>query len=489
MLTRGIPLPSKQDLVSNLDYGYAGSKYADLFCVPPQHSNLYSFEPGVPVYPLDTVIPSYPLPFPQKSLKADSLPAAQAPKSPGAELESLLLGKPDDDLLSLLSFPTITNADPPGEEEMADFAIPSFSSALFDLFPMVDDQQTKNSPDAEEVRDPQQPSDFPNMQLCEPLTQEEASLWMPPSTLSSSLSMQLTSLPNTSPVDPDPSLPVPSSSPPHSNDPPQSNAPLTAGEATGSLSVEEQMNFLNGTFDYENLFPSAKKIPEFSSSHPEALSPASFMHISPPPTPHSSTPTLHTSSPPTPQTPETDAKPDLASSVATEKSKPAVLLFGKHEDEILIKLLRPIMASGSRSQPVTKEKLVSMPVEEFNRLLEAAKLEEIDVAFMKEWRRRGKNKTAAMVARKRKRDELSDLDEEVAQLRKQKGGLQAQCDQLRVNISALKERTRHAEDRVYQRYSRQNGGVKVSRETHVIHIDHSSQVLLAPRPQQMIVVK
>ena len=130
-----------------------------------------------------------------------------------------------------------------------------------------------------------------------------------------------------------------------------------------------------------------------------------------------------------------------------------------------------------------------MPVEEFNRLLGVAGLNDIEVAFMKEWRRRGKNKTAAMVARKRKRDELTDLDVEVEQLRKQKAGLKSKYDQLRSDIVALRERARTAEDRVYRRYSLQSG-VPVSRDSHMIHTDKAGKVLLAPRPSsQMLLVK
>ena len=131
-----------------------------------------------------------------------------------------------------------------------------------------------------------------------------------------------------------------------------------------------------------------------------------------------------------------------------------------------------------------------MPVEEFNRLLDTTSLNDIEVAFMKEWRRRGKNKTAAMIARKRKRDELGDLDIEVEQLRKQKAGLKSKFEQLRSEIAGLKERSRAAEEKVYQRYSRQSG-VRVSRGSHVIHVDKSGKLLLGPRlsPQQMVLVK
>lgn len=161
----------------------------------------------------------------------------------------------------------------------------------------------------------------------------------------------------------------------------------------------------------------------------------------------------------------------------TKKMNDSAVLFGKHESEIIHKLLIP--QPGVASKPITRDKLVLMPVEEFNQLLEQAHLSEIEVAFMKEWRRRGKNKSAAQIARKRKRDELSDLDIEVEGLRRQKVELQLQYDRLRSEISTLKERALAAEDSVYQRYRKEHG-TPVSRETHLIHVD-GSKVMLVPR--------
>ena len=177
------------------------------------------------------------------------------------------------------------------------------------------------------------------------------------------------------------------------------------------------------------------------------------------------------------------------------KSKPSVseidkprskstILFGKHEDEIIHKLLVPEL--GTSRKPVTRDKLVSMPVEEFNHLLELTQLNDIEVAFMKEWRRRGKNKTAAQIARKRKREEVGDLESEVEEMRQQKVELQMRYDQLRSKIASLKERSLVAESNVYDRYS-QSSGQPLSRDTHLIHVTNGNKLLLVPRISSQII--
>ena len=156
----------------------------------------------------------------------------------------------------------------------------------------------------------------------------------------------------------------------------------------------------------------------------------------------------------------------------------STILFGKHEDEIIHKLLAP--QPGAHNKPVSRDKLVSMPVEEFNQLLEQACLSEIEVAFMKEWRRRGKNKAAAQIARKRKREEVTDLEGEVKALRKQKAELNKKYDRLRSQIASLKKRSIAAEDRVYRQQTRLTGKA-VSRDTHLIHLTDDDKLLLVPR--------
>ncbi len=173
--------------------------------------------------------------------------------------------------------------------------------------------------------------------------------------------------------------------------------------------------------------------------------------------------------------PKLSKKSELGKSEA--KAKPT-LLFGKHEGEMIHKLL--VHKKGSRSKPVTRDKLISMPVEEFNSLLDGAHLSEIEVAFMKEWRRRGKNKAAAQIARKRKREEVSGLDQEVQNMRQDKARLEKRSRQLSAQVVSLKEKARLAEDKIYQKHMSVTGK-SVTRKTHHILVTEDDQLLLVPR--------
>lgn len=202
---------------------------------------------------------------------------------------------------------------------------------------------------------------------------------------------------------------------------------------------------------------------------------------SPPPSPvkpivASPSPEPMSSSPPSPQE---------QGNVKQGKNKPKpTLLFGKHEGEIIHKLL---VTNNTRSKPIVRDKLITIPVEEFNQLLEEAQLTEIEVAFMKEWRRRGKNKAAAQVARKRKREEVCGLDGEVEKMRQQKAELEKKYDQLRSLVQSLKERSVAAEDRLFEKQS-ENLMEPVSRNTHLIHVLDDDKLLLIPKISSKILV-
>ena len=169
-----------------------------------------------------------------------------------------------------------------------------------------------------------------------------------------------------------------------------------------------------------------------------------------------------------------------------EMKPKTALLFGKHESEIIHKLVLPVKR-GVHSKPLTRDKLIIMPVEVFNTRLEQAQLSEIEVAFMKEWRRRGKNKAAAQTARKRKREEVSSLDQKVYNMRQQKTKLEKRCDELQSLVASLTARSKAAEDKLYERQSVITGQ-SVSQNTHHIHITEDDELLLIPRANNKIAV-
>ena len=516
-----VTLPGKQVFSTNIlpskfesmNYGYSKPMYSDLYNPAPQS---FSVDGSVAMYPVhDTLIPQLPASSGYKQELAEREDTGVLQKNAGAtgsELENLLGG---NDLGALLNMFMPTNKEK--EEPSPDFGIPSDISSILDPFPDQSGLELNNSP------------------LAAADTQTGIDLWTGPKKEEAPLEQPETALSAQDPFmaglytednarfSPDsdrlynsaPSLNDIFSEANRGETPSPTNSALQSPQfySASSDAWDRQLQelFEKATFDFSDgdfmLPPPPKRLhddsPPYSSSpsDPAPLYPQHLENVwSIDPTPPSSRSRTPSPLPPTslspPQTPAASPAPKPAASPAEApdrtserggERKNGVLLFGKHEDEIIHKLLVP--RPGVKGKPLTRDKLVSMPVEEFNHLLDLTRLSEIEVAFMKEWRRRGKNKTAAQVARKRKRDELVELDEEVEGLRQQKVGLQSKFDRIRSEIAALKERTMAAEDRVYLRYSKQHESA-VSRDTHAIHVTKGGKVVLVPRiSSQILLVK
>nr|XP_057924418.1 endoplasmic reticulum membrane sensor NFE2L1b isoform X2 [Doryrhamphus excisus] len=73
--------------------------------------------------------------------------------------------------------------------------------------------------------------------------------------------------------------------------------------------------------------------------------------------------------------------------------------------------------------PFSNDKIVNLPVEEFNELLAKHRLSEPQLALIRDIRRRGKNKMAAQNCRKRKLDTIINLEQGVHDLRRDKARL------------------------------------------------------------------
>ncbi|XP_066521283.1 endoplasmic reticulum membrane sensor NFE2L1b [Hoplias malabaricus] len=73
--------------------------------------------------------------------------------------------------------------------------------------------------------------------------------------------------------------------------------------------------------------------------------------------------------------------------------------------------------------PFSNDKIVNLPVEEFNELLSKHHLSEAQLSLIRDIRRRGKNKMAAQNCRKRKLDTIINLEKGVQDLRRDKARL------------------------------------------------------------------
>jgi hypothetical protein len=128
-----------------------------------------------------------------------------------------------------------------------------------------------------------------------------------------------------------------------------------------------------------------------------------------------------------------------------------------------------------------RDKLIDMPIDNFNLLLQKSSLGGSGVAYMKEWRRKGKNKKAAKIARKRKRDEMGDLEFEVDDLKEQISSSTKKKEEILRELRELKTKSAILENQLLSRYSLEHGA-NVSRRTHHLFISSKPDSLfLVPR--------
>merc|ERR1712029_551941 len=76
-------------------------------------------------------------------------------------------------------------------------------------------------------------------------------------------------------------------------------------------------------------------------------------------------------------------------------------------------------AQGARL-PITVQEIINLPMDEFNDLLSKHELSEDQLTLCRDIRRRGKNNVAARNCRKRKIDQIRQLEDDVTRIKTQK---------------------------------------------------------------------
>lgn len=90
--------------------------------------------------------------------------------------------------------------------------------------------------------------------------------------------------------------------------------------------------------------------------------------------------------------------------------------------------------------PLSNEKIINLPVEEFNELLAKHHLSEAQLALIRDIRRRGKNKMAAQNCRKRKLETIINLEQGVQDLRRDKARLLKEKMEFLRSIRQMKQK-------------------------------------------------
>lgn len=115
------------------------------------------------------------------------------------------------------------------------------------------------------------------------------------------------------------------------------------------------------------------------------------------------------------------------------------------------KVLKPTFSK----LPVSEERLIDMSVNDFNELVE--KLTEEDAQYARDIRRRGKNKEAARLCRKRKMEAISGLDDELGSLQAQRAKVLEERKKLQEETNLWKNKLSELEGFVFKSLRDDNG--------------------------------
>ncbi|XP_051522818.1 endoplasmic reticulum membrane sensor NFE2L1b isoform X1 [Myxocyprinus asiaticus] len=130
--------------------------------------------------------------------------------------------------------------------------------------------------------------------------------------------------------------------------------------------------------------------------------------------------------------------------------------------------------------PFSNEKIINLPVDEFNELLAKHHLNEDQLSLIRDIRRRGKNKMAAQNCRKRKLDTILNLEQGMQDLRCDKARLQKEKMECLKCISQMNQKFQKLYQEVFAQL-RDEEGRPYSASEYFLQCSPDGSVLLMPR--------
>ncbi|XP_054455308.1 endoplasmic reticulum membrane sensor NFE2L1b isoform X1 [Anoplopoma fimbria] len=155
------------------------------------------------------------------------------------------------------------------------------------------------------------------------------------------------------------------------------------------------------------------------------------------------------------------------------KLQPAQDLLDKHAS-------RDERRARAMKIPFTNEKIINLPVEEFNELLAKHHLSEGQLALIRDIRRRGKNKMAAQNCRKRKLDTIINLEQGVHDLRRDKARLLKEKMEFIRSIRQMKQKMQSLYQEVFTQLRDEEGRPYPPSE-YSLQYSADGSVLIMPR--------
>ncbi|TRY68417.1 hypothetical protein TCAL_02505 [Tigriopus californicus] len=126
------------------------------------------------------------------------------------------------------------------------------------------------------------------------------------------------------------------------------------------------------------------------------------------------------------------------------------------------------------SLPITVQDIIHLPMDEFNDLLSKHELSEEQLTLCRDIRRRGKNKVAARNCRKRKIDQIKQLEDDVQRIRCKKSELIAEHEKLVAQRSHWTDLVKRLHDYILKEVGHDPSQWQ-------LQMDHSRQVHIMPR--------
>ncbi|XP_068438619.1 endoplasmic reticulum membrane sensor NFE2L1b [Clinocottus analis] len=155
------------------------------------------------------------------------------------------------------------------------------------------------------------------------------------------------------------------------------------------------------------------------------------------------------------------------------KLQPAQDLLDKHAS-------RDERRARALKIPFANEKIINLPVEEFNELLAKHHLSEGQLALIRDIRRRGKNKMAAQNCRKRKLDTIINLEQGVHDLRRDKTRLLKEKMEFIRSIRQMKQKMQSLYQEVFAQLRDEEGRPYPASE-YSLQYSADGGVLVMPR--------
>ncbi|XP_030077309.1 endoplasmic reticulum membrane sensor NFE2L1 [Microcaecilia unicolor] len=130
--------------------------------------------------------------------------------------------------------------------------------------------------------------------------------------------------------------------------------------------------------------------------------------------------------------------------------------------------------------PFTNEKIINLPVEEFNEMLAKYQLSETQLSLVRDIRRRGKNKMAAQNCRKRKLDTILNLEQDVQELQQDKTRLLKEKVEFLKSIQQMKQKVQNLYQEVFD-CLRNESGQPYSPNHYSLQYASNGSIILMPR--------